>query len=209
MNQTNTYHNEQVSATIHCPACGQAMRVAPEHFQVRIECPNCQQTLEPSRMEGNAAPWPVPETPSCHAQSPPPVMGVGSSYGHGWRQLWKHFLILFLIGIIVTLISSPPSIVGGIAQETKDAGAAALGIFSLVYGILLFTPLGYGSSFVYLKAARNDPLDIKDMFEGFKNYWNAVLASLLVAAICGIGIVLLIVPGIIFACKLALHLTLS
>ena len=41
------------------------------------------------------------------------------------------------------------------------------------------------------------------MFEAFNNYWNAVLASLLVSIIIGIGLILLIVPGIIFACKLA------
>ncbi len=29
--------------------------------------------------------------------------GVFSSYGHGWKMLWPHFLVLFLIGIIYTL----------------------------------------------------------------------------------------------------------
>ena len=38
---------------------------------------------------------------------PPPEIGVISSYGHAWRQLWKHFLVLFLIGIIAPLISAP------------------------------------------------------------------------------------------------------
>ena len=41
------------------------------------------------------------------------------------------------------------------------------------------------------------------MFEGFRNYWNALLAGLLVSVIVGIGFFLLIIPGIIFACKLA------
>ena len=50
---------------------------------------------------------------------------------------------------------------------------------------------------------RGDKLEIKDMFEAFKNYWNAVLASLLVFVIVVIGLVILIIPGIIFACKLA------
>ncbi len=134
---------------------------------------------------------------------PVPVIGVGSSYGNGWRQLWKQFLMLFLIGIIVVLISSPSSIMRSVAQETGGAGAAVLGILSLAYGILLTAPVGYGFSFVYLKAARDDPLDVKDVFEGFQNYWNAVLASLLVTVIVVIGCMLVIVPGIIFGCKLA------
>ncbi len=203
MNQGDAYAGGPEPATIYCPACGQAMRVAPQHFQTRVACPNCQQTLEPSRIVGRAAPGAVSATPPGRVHGPPPVIGVGSSYGHAWRQLWKHFLMLFLIGIIVAMISSPSSIMGSIAQETRGAGAAVLVIFSLAYGILLTAPIAYGSSFVYLKAARDDPLEVKDVFEGFENYWNAVLANLLVAAICGLGVVLLIVPGIIFACKLS------
>jgi hypothetical protein len=41
------------------------------------------------------------------------------------------------------------------------------------------------------------------MFAAFNNYLNAVLAYLLVTVIIIIGFVLLIIPGIIFACKLA------
>jgi len=133
---------------------------------------------------------------------PFPVIGVGSSYQNGWRQLWKHFLVLFLIGIIFVLISSGSSMFN-IGLGIGDAGAAAAGILSFAYGILLTNPIGYGVSFAFLKAARDDPLEVKDMFAVFYNYWNAVLASLLVAVIVVIGIILLIVPGIIFACKLA------
>jgi uncharacterized membrane protein len=50
---------------------------------------------------------------------------------------------------------------------------------------------------------RNEKFEVKDMFLAFENYLNVVLANLLVWAIIGIGIFLLVVPGIIFACKLA------
>ncbi len=80
-------------------------------------------------------------------------IGVGSSYGNGWRQLWKNFLMLFLIGIITTLISSPGSVVFRIGMEIGGS-AAVTGVFlSMVYGILLTGPLGYGVSFAFLTAA--------------------------------------------------------
>ncbi len=161
-------------------------------------CYNCQKDILAGShhcYHCGAAQKPLPPEPL-------PVIGVGSSYGNGWRQLWKHFLMLFLIGIILVLISSV-SAMFNIAREIGDAGAAAAVILSFAYSILLTNPIEYGVSFAYLKAARNDPLDIKDMFAAFDNYWNAVLASLLVAVIIGLGFVLLIVPGIIFACKLA------
>ncbi|MCJ7807206.1 MAG: hypothetical protein MUP73_00550 [Dehalococcoidia bacterium] len=126
--------------------------------------------------------------------------GVGSAYKNGWRQLWKYFLGLFLIGIIGFIIGIPT----GMNEWVQGATAAGiLGFLAFIYGILIAGPVQYGVAFAYLKAARGDKLETKDMFEAFKNYWNAVLASLFVCIIIVIGLVLLIVPGIIFACKLA------
>lgn len=140
-------------------------------------------------------------SPLVAAVEPSPVIGVGSSYRNGWRQLWKYFLVLLLIGIIAFVISLPAFVANRTGGDA-GAGAVILGIFALAYGILLTNPLGYGVSFAHLKAARGDKLETKDMFEAFHNYWNAVLANLLVGVIVGVGFVLLIIPGIIFACKL-------
>jgi uncharacterized membrane protein len=53
-------------------------------------------------------------------------------------------------------------------------------------------------------AVRGEKFEIKDMFSVFqKNYWNAVAANVVVGFIVGIGFIMLIVPGIIFACRLA------
>jgi uncharacterized membrane protein len=126
--------------------------------------------------------------------------GVLSSYRNGWQHLWKYFLVLLLILIIGVLIGLPSSI-GQI-----DIGTAAViftSMFALAYGILVEGPVEYGISFAFLKAARGDKVEIKDMFEAFRNYFNAVLASLLIGVIVVFGLILLIVPGIFFACKLA------
>ena len=121
---------------------------------------------------------------------------VGASYGNAWRQLWKYFLELFLIGLIALVIGIPSGMSGW------SAGTAILGVLGLIYIILVIGPTDYGVSFAHLKAARGDKLEIKDMFEAFQNYWNAVLANILIGAIVCIGFMLLIIPGIIFACKL-------
>ena len=128
------------------------------------------------------------------------VPGVGSAYKNGWRQLWKYFLELFVIGIISFIIYIPT----GMNEWAQGATAAGiLGFLAFIYGIFVNGPVQYGVAFAFLKSARGDKLEIKDMFEAFKNYLNAVLASLLVGVIILIGLVLLIIPGIIFACKLA------
>jgi len=126
---------------------------------------------------------------------------VGTCYKNGWQKLWKYILELLLITIISFLIYLP--LYGFSAARKGGIGAMFFIVFALPYAILLSWPITYGVSFAYLKAARGDNLRVKDMFYVFENWLNAVLANLLVAVIVGIGFVLLVVPGIIFACKLA------
>jgi len=73
----------------------------------------------------------------------------------------------------------------------------------LAYLVLVQWPVEYGVAFAALKAVRGEHLEVKDMFASFQNYANVVLANILTGLIIVIGIILLIIPGIIFACKLA------
>jgi uncharacterized membrane protein len=127
---------------------------------------------------------------------------VGSCYGHGWQRMWKYILELLLIMVILFSISIP-SWGLSIAEEMGREDGFFLGIFSFAYSILILSPVQYGVAFASLKATRGEELEIKDMFHVFQNYTNAVLSALLAGAIIVIGFALLIIPGIIFACKLA------
>jgi uncharacterized membrane protein len=130
------------------------------------------------------------------------IPDVGWSYSNGWHKLWKYFLELLLVSIVLFLFSLPS---WGLdwAADRHTAGAAVLWLFSIAYGILILAPVEYGAAYAFLLAARGKRLEVKEMFEVFQNYVNAVLANILVYFIIAIGFVLLIVPGIIFACKLA------
>jgi len=136
------------------------------------------------------------------APSVVPQPSVGSVYSFGWDRFKKSFLDLFLITIIVGVVWIPFSVIRSL-DGGETPGGAILNIFAMAYLLLLYNPIDYGSAFVFLKAVRGQQFEVKDMFSAFENYWNVVLASLLVYAIIAIGLVLLFVPGIIFACKLA------
>ncbi len=147
--------------------------------------------------------------------------GVSPAYNYAWKTLWPYFWKLLLIGIIswaIGLIVAPfqsmgdvvwPSVLEGANSWTPGIVIAALLGMSLsvvvgvAFRVFVQGPIEYGVSFAYLKAARRDSLDIADMFASFKNYWQAVLASFLVGLIISAGFLLLIVPGIYLACKLA------
>jgi uncharacterized membrane protein len=101
--------------------------------------------------------------------------------------LWGNFGILLLVFIVLVALTLPN----------------AIPILGIIYSIFVGWPLQYGANYVMLRAARDEEIQVGHLFEGFKCYGSALLACLLVSLIVLGGLILLIVPGIIFACKLA------
>ena len=126
------------------------------------------------------------------------------SFGYGWQQLWKYFLHLFLISVIVTVLGFPTWGPFGGDGGFHTAGFAVLNMLAAVYLLLVLPVIHYGGDWLYLRYMRDESPNIADIFSGFRqNYLNIVLANLLVFAIVGIGILLFLIPGIIFACRLS------
>lgn len=128
---------------------------------------------------------------------------VGSSYGAGWDIMWKNFIALFVVFIIYSLISGPAVVVQWKIEEFHWF-MLPLVLFGIGFGVFVSGPIGYSADWVFLKAVRSEKFEVKDLFSVFqRNYWNAVLGNILVAIIVGMGLVMLIIPGIVFACRLA------
>jgi len=78
-----------------------------------------------------------------------------------------------------------------------------MGLIALMYALLVLPVFQFGSKMMFVQAVRKQTPDFDWLVSGFrKNYLNIVLANLLVGALIGIGIVCLIIPGIILACRL-------
>jgi len=140
--------------------------------------------------------------------------GAFECYGHGWRQLWKNFLELFVIFLIFNFTSQfagiffiPMYFIAFFEKEPNFVVflilfAAIATILSAVFVFLVARPMQFGLSYLNLKASRGEKFEIKELFSPFKDYGNVVLAGFLTALIVGFGTLFLIIPGIIFACKL-------
>ncbi|MEE4258621.1 MAG: hypothetical protein V2I62_02575 [Bacteroidales bacterium] len=130
---------------------------------------------------------------------------VGSSYGMSWEVMKKNFLELLLVTVIYFAVSIPAGISRiGIEASGFGVGGVLLGLFSLAYTIFVIAPMAYGMAYVFLKVTRGEKFDVADVFTAFHSqYLQVILANLLTMAIVLAGIILLIIPGIIFACKLA------
>lgn len=133
---------------------------------------------------------------------------AGSAYSHAWRILWDNFISLFLVALILIVAATPFAITANIDRIDNHFGIMAIAlvmgqIFTIVYSLFVMSPLSYGSNWVYLKAVRKEQFEVQDLFDVFKSYINVILAALLTGAIIVFGVFFLIIPGIIFACRLA------
>jgi len=128
---------------------------------------------------------------------------VGTSYSIGFELMKKYFVELLLLAVISIATQLPGQILTK-AYEYMDGGFLVFifVLFGAVYSLAIM-PITYGIDYVYLKLVRGEKFEVADVFKGFKdNYLEVILSGLLVFAIVAGGFILLIIPGIIFACKL-------
>lgn len=125
-----------------------------------------------------------------------------ASYGFAWQRYKRHFLHVVLIGLVLAVASMP----AGIADSGPDEQPVSPLLQLLVgaYTLFVLQVIRYGADWLFLRVIRGEETAVAEVFAGFRRDWlNIVLTSLLVFAIVGVGFILLIVPGIVFACRLA------
>jgi uncharacterized membrane protein len=134
------------------------------------------------------------------------VPSIGGSFSYGWKKMFeKAFLPLLLAVIIAGLLNGPA---GATWKADGNFGLDFLLflpviLFGLAYAFLFLPVIEYGERYLFLKAMRDEEANIITLFDGFKNqYLNIILARLIVVALVIIGFVMLIIPGIIIACRL-------
>jgi uncharacterized membrane protein len=152
--------------------------------------------------------------------------GVGDSFDNGWKIMNRSFLPLFLVTFILAILDGPknmfqykmnpgdfPMNMDGFNWENFSMfshvwaviGTMALVfvIFALAYNFLLLPILKFGRDMMFVQAARGIKPDFNYLIQGFKeNYFQIILANLLVFGLIMIGFFALIIPGIIVACRL-------
>ncbi len=128
---------------------------------------------------------------------------TGDNYSKGWNLIFTTFIELLVVILVYAVIQIPTN-----GFQLRPDGfewyLVPIVMLAIGYGIFIAGPIGYSVNWVFLKAVRREKIEIKDMFAVFeRNYWNAVIAGLVTTIIIVIGFFMLIVPGIIFACRLA------
>jgi hypothetical protein len=128
---------------------------------------------------------------------------VSDTLGLGWATMKKFFPELILILFILVIFSLPMGFVN-IFVEKDSSGRSFFEIINFFYGLIIMAPLQYGAIYLLLKAIRGEEFHVNEMFNAYRQTLQIGAASLLVGVIVVLGLILLIVPGIIFACRLAM-----
>ena len=78
------------------------------------------------------------------------VPRAGAAYSHGWKTLWKYFISLLLVSLIVVVATIPFIIPANLSElDHKHFNFLAIAvvfgqIFAMAYSLFVISPLGYG-----------------------------------------------------------------
>ena len=132
--------------------------------------------------------------------------GTFRALGYGWEQMKENFLVFFLVVLVLAVTDIPTNL----DFATRDGEHAVSGSSSALFSFLkfaytlLFVPvIKFGADLLFLRGVRGEDVEVKDIVEGFDNYLNVILASLLTLALIVISLLFLVIPGIYVACRLA------
>jgi len=131
---------------------------------------------------------------------------IGRSFSYGWQMMFKNSFLTLLFAIILTGILRGPISINMQADNAdwlRLVWVFPMAMLSMAYGLLFIPVISYGTKYIFLKAMRDEEVDLLTLFEGFKEkYFKIILANLIVISVTIIGFILFIIPGIIILCRL-------
>ncbi len=122
------------------------------------------------------------------------TVSISGALRTGWREFKKHGW--FLVGAFLASIMA--SLIIGSVSDSRNVGIEIIGNLASA-GISILISIAWTT--IALKAARGQEVVWKDLVSNYKLFWKYTGASILYALIVMGGLILLIIPGIIWALK--------
>jgi hypothetical protein len=121
-----------------------------------------------------------------------------------WANIWPNFWWLLLFGFLAMLAGGPGGGGNGASPGEVDAVRMSLNVVGGLVSVFLGIPLGFGVTQAHLAASRGEKPTWKHLGYAFgPRYWPSIGLGLLTVLIVIGGLLLLVVPGIYWAVRLA------
>lgn len=130
------------------------------------------------------------------------TFSIGEVLRIGWEGWKKHWVLLISLLIISILLAGFPHLLFANGWFKTKLPSFDL---SNIIGYLIAAYVNLGMLNVTLKIARKEEADFKDFFNTFPYYIQYLLGQILFTLIVSVGLILLVIPGIIFFLKFFLY----
>ena len=117
---------------------------------------------------------------------------IGEALAYGWKGFWKNLGPLVIVGLAVVAVQVGFSVL----SSQLDSGFL-LGVVSFA-GSVIAILIALGWIRIGLAITRDEPIELGAMFM-FEGWLRYVIATFLFSLGLYIGLILLVIPGIIFA----------
>lgn len=123
--------------------------------------------------------------------------------GKQFKKFWKILLLIAAVNLVIVYALQIPSYISPNESFESMLANSWKYILSIFVMSVIYIGTSYGYILASLKAARAEKPSIKDLFRPFKRFFPVIFSAILLTLIIFVGFLFLIVPGILFLCRLA------
>lgn len=131
-----------------------------------------------------------------------PEAGAQAALRYGWGTLRARTRPLLVVAAGLVLVEAVLGSVGP-ALDMIGAATATVTTIELFLSLVVSAPVGAAFALACLEATRGNDPELGDLLAGYDRFVDVVLAAAIVAVAVGIGLLLLIIPGIYIGLRLA------
>jgi len=126
------------------------------------------------------------------------TFSIKEAFSYGWGALKKNFWFLVGVFAIIVVVSG---IFSAISQYATDHSVVWLSVAVQIASVVVQTIFTIGSTRIALRIYNQQETSIKELFLEDGKFWSYIVATILYLLIVLAGLILLIVPGIVWALK--------